>query len=96
MVEVERDQRFDLQQAVHYAEEMFGQLEVSPGKVPGNTQVSELKKELRRTAHSSSGKKHSPNLQKFYNFKEGVTGATTKDHLASPGVSNFTIEEVER
>ena len=55
---------------------------------------SDKKIELKKTTYSSSGKKYSPNLQKFYNFKEDFVGnynGQGRQSLLSPKISNFTI-----
>jgi hypothetical protein len=94
MVIVDREKRFDLEEAIRYAEEMYDQQENSPFKASIGQEIhnSDVKKELKRTQHSSSGKKCSPNLQRFYDFRDNL--AVSRGELSHhPQTSNFTIAE---
>lgn len=96
MLHFDRQKRYSLEQAIQYAEEMYEQNESSPSKstLIDRLRSSDKKVELKRTNHASTGKRGSPSLQKFYDFKEELIeeqSQVERYQVKSPRISNFTI-----
>ena len=72
MVEVDRERRLDLEETIRYAEEMYDEHEDSVERVEVERGSSGRKKELRKTNHSTSGKKCSPYMLESEYLKKEV------------------------
>jgi serine/threonine protein kinase len=102
MLEVDREERFTLQEAIAYAEQMYEVQEslaqqASPSH-PTRFIPSSNKKgaSQHRTANSSP---KPPSTNRFYDFRNSTVCDRDDNSMAvslrSPRVANFTIEEVE-